>query len=99
MPSTRRVRVFLTLGPDWAIGHDELQWIVYRRRKRQDASYWNPVGYINSNRDVLCRVLHENNALLDVAARQELMKLPFSFKEWIEEGTITSRRDPNDVMG
>jgi hypothetical protein len=99
MPSTRRVRIFLNLGPDWAIGHDALQWIVYRRRKRQEAGYWNPVGYIDSNRDVLCRVLRENNAALDDGAWQQLMALPYSFKEWIKQGAVVRGGSSRDVPG
>ena len=89
--------VFLDLGRDWAIGYDHLQWIVYRRRKRQEESYWNPVGYVGSTRNVLQRVLRENHARLDKGAGEAIDRLPYSFSDWYAAHSSMSQEGRKDV--
>lgn len=51
-------RIFATAG-DWAVGADELQWMLMRRRTRRAESYWQPVSFVRSTRDILARCMRE----------------------------------------
>jgi hypothetical protein len=77
--------ISIRLSMDWAIGSDCLQWIVYRRRKRRDKRYWNPVGYIGSNKAILLRVLRENSVQTHKQGDKALRELPETFREWIAD--------------
>ena len=81
MGRTVRNRIFLRLGRDWALGYDALQWIVYRRRKRREERYWNPVGYV-TRRDTLWRLLREKRCTIDTQAIQAIHRLPPTFNDW-----------------
>ena len=76
---------FLRLSDGWAIGHDPLQWIMLRRRKRRAHTYWHPVGYIVSEKRVLRRVLREKGAVISQEAERALDSMPETFKKWLVE--------------
>jgi hypothetical protein len=49
-------RVFAIAG-DWAVGADELQWILFRRQKGNTP--WRGVSFVRSSRDILARCMRE----------------------------------------
>ncbi len=78
-------RLFLNLSDGWALGYDRLQWIVLRRRKRRVQAYWQPVGYIASEKRILRRVLRENGVEPNPAAAEYLDAMPDTFSEWFPQ--------------
>jgi hypothetical protein len=46
----------------WALGADELQWILYRRRSR-DRGGWRGVSFVRSERVILERCMREKGVL------------------------------------
>ncbi len=77
---------FLRLSERWALAYDSLQWIIQRRGsfdKKQGALRWEPLSYISSNRDILILTLREKEAVIDPDKMEEVLALPYSFKEWI----------------
>jgi hypothetical protein len=61
-------RVFAIEG-DWAVGADELQWILYRRRTRRSGPYWQAISFVRSSRDVLARCMREKGLEPGTAAQ------------------------------
>ena len=79
---------FLRLSERWALAYDSLQWILQRRGsfdKRQGMRRWEPLSFISSNRDILILTLREKGAVIDPGKMEEVLALPYSFKEWIGE--------------
>ena len=77
---------FLRLSERWALGYDSLQWIIQRRGsfdKKQDTRRWEPLAFISSNRDILVLTLREKGAVIDPDKMEEVLALPYTFKEWI----------------
>ncbi len=75
-------RVFLDLCEGWALGADELQWIVMRRKKRRDQAYWNPEAFIATEKRILRRVLREKGIQPTPEAAEYIDAMPDTFKEW-----------------
>jgi hypothetical protein len=73
-------RVFATAG-DWAVGADELQWILLRRKTRKSGPYWNAVPFVRSTRDILARCMREKG-VDERSARLLLSGLPDTFDQW-----------------
>jgi hypothetical protein len=59
-------RIFLRLSEKYALGADELQWIVYRSRRKVPSpldaplvcgrgSEWEPVSFVRSTKEILLR--------------------------------------------
>ncbi|MCH7775741.1 MAG: hypothetical protein IH878_04255 [Gemmatimonadetes bacterium] len=77
---------FLRLSERWALAYDSLQWIIQRRGsfdKRQGARRWEPLSFISSNQDILILTLREKGAVIDPDKMEEVLALPYTFKEWI----------------
>jgi hypothetical protein len=72
-------RVFAIAG-DWAVGADELQWILMRRRMGSQQG-WRPVSFVRSTRDILARCMREKGVDVDTADLL-LAGLPDSFDRW-----------------
>ena len=76
---------FLRLSENWALAYDENQWIVQRRKapgKKGGAWRWAGVSFVGSNKDILWRVLRENGAGIDPAAREYIDAMLHTFREW-----------------
>jgi hypothetical protein len=73
-------RVFATSG-DWALASDGIQWMLMRRRTRSAGSYWNPVSFVRSTRDILARCMREKG-VDERAAGILLSGLPDTFDQW-----------------
>jgi hypothetical protein len=69
------------ISGDWALGADELQWIVYRRHRRKGGDSWDRIKFIRSTREHLAYRLTQL-ALADDAQRL-LDGLPETFEEWL----------------
>ena len=79
-------RQFLRLSEKWALAYDKNQWIVQRRKapsKTGGACRWAGVSFVGSNKAVLLRVLREQGAQVDPAAREYIDAMPDTFTEWI----------------
>ena len=50
-------RFIIQLSEKWALGYDELQWIIYRWRGK--AKGWRPMFFIASYKRVLMHVIEE----------------------------------------
>jgi hypothetical protein len=66
----------------WALGADELQWILYKRHVRRGGRVtWDGVSFVRSERLVLERCMREKG----VSGRERavlLAGLPDSFDDW-----------------
>jgi hypothetical protein len=71
-------RIFATSG-DWALGSDDIQWILYRRRSKTRGG-WHGVSFVRSERDILARCMREKGCGDDAAVLLE--GLPATFDEW-----------------
>jgi hypothetical protein len=71
-------RVFATAGK-WALGADEVQWILYRQQKGD--SPWRSISFVHSTRDVLARCMQEKDIEPDTADLL-LSGLPDTFAQW-----------------
>ena len=73
-------RVFKEVG-GWAVGADEVQWILYRRRNTKLNIGWVPLSFVSSDRDILARCMRDKGVEADTAV-QLLEGLPDTFREW-----------------
>jgi len=72
-------RRFMVSG-NWALGADNLQWILYRAKKSRTAP-WVGVSFVSSERSILERCMRT----YDVPGQDRavlLAGLPPTFKEW-----------------
>ena len=81
-------RQFLRLNDRWALADDRLQWIIQRRGsidKRSGKYRWYGESFISSNRDILVLTLREKGIVPDPGKMEEVLALPYTFKEWIAQ--------------
>ena len=77
---------FLRLSDRWALAYDPLQWIIQRRGgfdKKRGKWNWQALSFISSNRDILLLTLRKKGAVIDAGKMEEVLALPYSFKEWL----------------
>ena len=76
-------RQFLRLNDRWALVYDRLQWIIqYRTSAKGKPEKWGGVSFISSDRDILALALREKGVVLDPGKMEEVLALPYTFKEW-----------------
>lgn len=73
-------RVFTTAG-DWAVGADNLQWMLMHRTTRRGKEAWNPVSFVRSTRNILARCMREKG-VEPCTADLLLAGLPDTFDQW-----------------
>jgi hypothetical protein len=78
-------RIFAVSG-EWAIGADNLQWILYKKVNNERG--WRPVSFVSSSCDILARCMKENGCGLD--AEVLLLGLPATFAEWKRNVQVNS---------
>ena len=79
-------RQFLKLNDRWALAYDSLQWIIqYRTSAKGKPEKWGGVSFISSNRDILVLTLRERDVIPDPGKMEEVLALPYRFKDWIAE--------------
>ena len=76
----------LDLAPGWCLRADRLQWLLCRKRHRDDKTIWQPVGFIASDKRMLARILAKeglfNSQELNPAVHAFLAAPPSHFREW-----------------
>ncbi len=91
---------FLRLSERWALAYDSLQWIIQKRESAKCKSEkWRGVSFISSNRDILVLTLREKGVVPDLGKMEEVLALPYTFKEWIAQRQALEDADarPGDV--
>jgi hypothetical protein len=79
-------RQFLRLSERWSLAYDSLQWIIQKRESAKGKSEkWRGVSFISSNRDILVLTLREKGVVPDLGKMEEVLALPYTFKEWIAQ--------------
>ncbi len=91
---------FLRLSERWALAYDSLQWIIQKRESAKGKSEkWRGVSFISSNRESLVLPLRETGIVPDLGKMEEVLALPYTFKEWIAQRQALEDTDarPGDV--
>ncbi len=70
------------LAPGWALGADDLQWIVLRRRNFRTQRGWKPVAYVATKKSYLLRVLADRDIEVNAFSQANLDCLPDTFLKW-----------------
>ena len=79
-------RQFLRLNDRWALAYDRLQWIIqHRESAKGKPEKWRGVSFISSNQDILVLTLREKGIVPDPGKMEEVLALPYTFKEWIDQ--------------
>ena len=81
-PETRN-RIFLRLGPNGALGADEVQWVLYRlvhTDKPQPGStwqgvQWKAVSYVRSTKQIVARCIREKG--IDLSPEGQAALVPW----------------------
>jgi len=82
--------IVIRLCDDWALGYDNQQWIVYKRRQQQGKTAWRPMSFIASKKLVLLRVIAELGCVPTADAQRDLDQLPDTFRAWLAGQQQTS---------
>ena len=86
-------RKFLRLSDRWALAYDNLQWVIQRRKSAKGKpEKWCAESFISSNREILVLTLREKGIVPDLGKMEEVLALPYTFKEWYEQ-----RQDREDA--
>lgn len=82
--STSHVRAEfpVQIADGWAIGWDNLQWMLLRRRKRHAQTLWHPHSYIASEKRILRRCMRENGVPVTAAGEAFIDGLPDHFRDF-----------------
>jgi len=75
--------IFLHLNLEWALGHDDKQWIVMKWRGSTKG--WRPEAFVATSKVVLRRVLEEAGAELSQEASASLDRLPGTVSRWLAD--------------
>jgi hypothetical protein len=96
-------RIFLRLSERWALGADDLQWILYKPRREETPSElssrsWFPVAFVSSHKRHLLRHIRENRPQDEDTAASALASYPDTFGEWqaLEAEAATSGNASSD---
>jgi hypothetical protein len=91
-------RIFLRLSEKYALGADDLQWIVYRSRRKVPSpldaplvcgrgSEWEPVSFVRSTKEILLRCC---GPMTCDEAQLALARYPSTFDAWKAAGTAVT---------
>lgn len=75
-------QILIELSPGYALGFDNLQWIIYRAYFKLDTARLRPVAFIASTKAVLWRCIHENEIELTHEAVEYIDAMPDAFRAW-----------------
>ena len=78
--------IFLRLSGRLALGADDLQWILYKSRRKEppaelDIREWRPIAFVSSTKDILLRCIRESGLDEDTAG-SALEGYPSTFGAW-----------------
>ena len=82
-----RDRFLFDLAPGWALGYDNNQWIVLRRRNLRTQCGGKAVSFIGCEKTTLLRVLREKGVELNPEAQASLELFPERFLDWRDQHT------------
>lgn len=85
------------ISGDWALGADEVQWIVCQRHRRKGSDTWDGIKFIRSTKEHLAYRLTQLAPPND--ARRLLDGLPDTFDEWLAAQRSGDGRDDLGVDG
>jgi hypothetical protein len=75
--------IFLRLNDNFALGADELQWILYKRHPRKGGpDSWDGISFVRSTKALLLRCMREKGCFLDGTAATAVAALPDTFDAW-----------------
>ena len=75
------VGLILEICTDWALCHDELQWIIFKWRGPKQG--WRPMAFVSSSTCVVRRVLDELDIVPSDEADAALDEFPTTYTEWL----------------
>jgi hypothetical protein len=75
-------RIFLTLNDKFALGYDDLQWILFRAHRRHDRVTWDGISFVRSTKAILERCIEECGCKPTVQAQDAIDRMPWSFDVW-----------------
>ena len=97
-------RVLFQICDGWALGADNLQWILFKAdkrgpqaEKRHRRAPWKALAFIAYTKTVLLRVLSENGVEPTPEGRAALAALPDTFKAWRRQYNRASTSAPSDI--
>jgi hypothetical protein len=85
-------RMIILLNENWSLGYDKHQWMIRKRKKRGDETYWHAVSFIASEKWILERNLDELGIQINPEARAYLDAMPDTFKEWYSTSDAEMQR-------
>jgi hypothetical protein len=85
------------ISSDWALGADEVQWIICQRYRRKGRDTWDGIKFMRSTKEHLAYRLTQLAPLSD--ARRLLDGLPDTFDEWLAAQRSGDGRDDLGVAG
>jgi hypothetical protein len=90
--------VIAQINDGWALGADDLQWILLRRRKGPQP--WYGVSFVSSTKDILARCMKEAGISAD-EVEMVLEDLPDTFRKWARghSGLVTGDLAPTVWRG
>jgi hypothetical protein len=90
--------IFLRLNQKFALGADDLQWILYKSRRKEPSPLeahlvfgrggeWEPVSFVSSTKEILFRCMREADCKPCDEAQVALERYPDTFRDWEAPGT------------
>lgn len=73
------------LADGWALGANDQQWIVLKRRNSRTQRGWKPLAYVATSTQTLRRVLLEKGVRLSPEADAQLEALPKSLQDFTQD--------------
>jgi hypothetical protein len=82
----RQDRLFLSLNERYALGCDDLQWMLYRANCHDPSmtkiTDWRPISFVRSTKAILLRCIREKGCKPSREAQAALDGLPPTFDTW-----------------
>ena len=75
--------IFLQLNDKWALGADDLQWILYRVRFKRVTARLDARAFIATTKTVLWRCIREITGQPTPGATRHLDAMPDTFRKWL----------------
>jgi hypothetical protein len=75
-------RIFLRLDDKFALGADDLQWLVCRAHQRKNGLTWDPISFVRSTKAILLRCIREAGCKPTEQAQLALESYPDTFDAW-----------------
>jgi hypothetical protein len=75
-------RIFLRLDDKFALGADDLQWLLCRAHQRKSGMTWDPIAFVRSTKAILLRCIREAGCKPTVEAQLALDGYPDTFDAW-----------------